>query len=94
MDGGDIYVIEIMQGIAERCCGAKIDLPAGELLRGERFWKALGAGSWEARGSAPELLKTALCRSNRLNWHVSLTAMFCHNRRLETICIGVVRVLL
>jgi len=38
-----------------------------EAFRGERFWKAMEAGSWKAGGWDSELLKAALTRSNQLN---------------------------
>ena len=67
IDGGDIHVIEAMQAIVERRKGGETGVRAVEALRGERFWKALEAGSWDKGGWDPRLLEAALCRSNQLN---------------------------
>jgi len=66
IDGGDIHVIEAMQAIVERRRGGETGVKAVQALRGDAFWKALEAGSWEAGGWDPQLLEAALCRSNQL----------------------------
>jgi len=67
IDGGDIHVIEALQAIVERRRGGETGLRAVEAFRGERFWKAMEAGSWKAGGWDPRLLEAALSRSNQLN---------------------------
>ncbi len=67
IDGGDIHVIEAMQSIVERRRGGETGVRAVEAFRGERFWKAMEAGSWKAGGWDPRLLEAALSRSNQLN---------------------------
>ena len=66
IDVGDIHVIEAMQSIVERRRGGETGVSAVEAFRGERFWKAMEAGSWEAGGWDPRLLEAALSRSNQL----------------------------
>lgn len=66
VDGGDIHVIEALQSIVERRRGGETGVKAVEALRGDRFWKAMEAGSWDAGGWDPRLLEAALCRSNQL----------------------------
>ncbi|MBI2926103.1 MAG: hypothetical protein HYY24_10400 [Verrucomicrobia bacterium] len=66
IDGGDIHVIEALQAIVERRRGGETGVSAVEAFRGERFWKALEAGSWKAGGWDPRLLEAALSRSNQL----------------------------
>lgn len=56
-----------MQSIVERRRGGETGVRSVEALRGERFWKALEAGSWQAGGWDPRLLEACLCRSNQLN---------------------------
>jgi len=67
IDGGDIHVIEAVQSIVERRRGGESGIVAVEAFRGERFWTALQAGSWQAGGWDPELLEASLSRSNQLN---------------------------
>jgi len=67
IDGRDIHVMEALQCIVERRRGGETGVRSVEALRGERFWQALEAGSWEAGGWDRQLLDAALCRSNRLN---------------------------
>lgn len=67
IDGGDIHVIEALQAIAERRRGGETGVRAVEAFRGERFWKALAAGSWEAGGWDRRLFEAAISRSNQLN---------------------------
>ena len=66
IDGGDIHVIEAMQSIVERRRGGETGIVAVEAFRGDRFWKALEAGSWDAGGWDPVLLESCLSRSNQL----------------------------
>ncbi|MCY2966675.1 MAG: hypothetical protein NT069_24110, partial [Planctomycetota bacterium] len=67
IDGGDIHVLEAMQSIVERRKGGESGVKLVEAFRGERFWKALEAGSWDAGGWDPKLLEACLSRSNQLN---------------------------
>ena len=67
IDGGDIHAIEALQSIVERRRGGETGVRAVQAVRGERFWQALEAGSWEAGGWDRQLLEAALCRSNQLN---------------------------
>lgn len=67
IDGGDIHVIEAMQCIVERRRGGETGVRAVQALRGDAFWKALEAGSWNAGGWDPKLLEACLSRSNQLN---------------------------
>ncbi|MFN8709531.1 MAG: hypothetical protein ACK526_23490 [Planctomyces sp.] len=66
IDGGDIHVIEALQCIVERRRGGETGIVAVEAFRGDRFWKALNAGSWDAGGWDPKLMEAALSRSNQL----------------------------
>jgi hypothetical protein len=66
LDGGDFHVLEAMQCLMERRRGGETGVRAVEALRGERFWKALEAGSWDAGGWDRKLLDSALSRSNQL----------------------------
>ncbi|MCA9008351.1 MAG: hypothetical protein KDB01_01325, partial [Planctomycetaceae bacterium] len=66
IDGGDIHVIEAMQSIVERRRGGETGIVAVEAFRGDRFWKAMAAGSWDAGGWDPVLLESCLSRSNQL----------------------------
>ena len=61
---GDFHGLEAMQSIVERRYGGETGVRAVELLRGERFWKGLEAGSWEAGGFDRQLLQAAISRSN------------------------------
>ncbi len=67
IDGGDIHVIEAMQAIMERRRGGETGVRAVEAVRGDRFWKALEAGSWARGGWDRRLLAAALSRSNKIN---------------------------
>ncbi len=67
LEGGDIHVIEAMQSIVERRHGGETGVVAVESFQGERFWKAMAAGSWSAGGWDPRLLEAALSRSNQLH---------------------------
>jgi hypothetical protein len=67
IDGGDIHAIEALQAIVERRRGGETGVRAVEALRGDRFWKALAAGSWEAGGWDRRLFEAAISRSSKLN---------------------------
>jgi hypothetical protein len=67
IDGGDIHAIEALQAIVERRRGGETGVRSVEALRGERFWKALAAGSWEAGGWDRRLFEAAISRSSKLN---------------------------
>ena len=66
IDGGDIHTIEALQAIIERRDHGETGIRWVEALRGERFWNAMAAGSWEKGGWDPQLMETALTRSNML----------------------------
>lgn len=66
IDGGDIHVIEALQSLLERRRGGETGVRAVQALRGEAFWKAFRAGSWDAGGWDPALLEACLSRSNEL----------------------------
>ena len=66
IDGGDIHTIEALQAIIERRHHGESGIQWVEALRGERFWNAMAAGSWEKGGWDPQLMETALTRSNML----------------------------
>jgi hypothetical protein len=66
IDGGDIHVIEALQSIVERRDGGERGVQSVEALRGERFWRALEAGSWEDGGWDRQLLEACFARSNQL----------------------------
>lgn len=66
MDGGDIHVLEAVQSVLERRRGAETGVKSVEALSGERFWKGLESGSWDAGGWDRALLDSALSRSNQL----------------------------
>ena len=63
---GDFHGLEAMQSIIERRRGGETGVRAVELLRGDRFWKGLEAGSWEAGGFDRRLLDAAISRSNTI----------------------------
>jgi hypothetical protein len=67
IDGGDIHVIEAMQSIVERRRGGETGVKSVEAFRGDRFWKALEAGTWDAGGWDLQLFEACLSRSNQLN---------------------------
>jgi hypothetical protein len=67
IDGGDIHVIEAMQAIVERRRGGETGIVAVEAYRGDRFFKALEAGSWNDGGWDSRLLDAAISRSNTIN---------------------------
>jgi hypothetical protein len=65
-DGGDIHVIEALQAIVERRRGGERGVRAVQALRGEAFWQAFDAGSWDAGGWDGDLLHATLARSHEL----------------------------
>ena len=67
LDGGDFHVFEAVQCLMERRHGGETGILSVEAFQGERFWKALEAGSWQAGGWDRRLLDSALSRSNQLN---------------------------
>ena len=67
IDGGDIHVIEALQSIMERRRGGESGVRAVEAFRGDRFWNAMAAGTWESGGWDRQLLEACLSRSNQLN---------------------------
>ena len=66
IDGYDIHSLEAMQCLVERRRGGETGVRWIEALRGDRFWQAQGAGSWEAGGWDPALFEACLCRSQSL----------------------------
>ena len=64
MAGSSVPVARRLPSIVERRYGGETGVRAVELLRGERFWKGLEAGSWEAGGFDRQLLQAAISRSN------------------------------
>ena len=67
IDGGDIHIIEAMQSLLERRRGGETGVRAVEALRGDRFWRGLEAGSWQAGGWDRNLLAAALSRCDTIN---------------------------
>lgn len=67
LDGGDFHVLEALQSIVERRRGGESGVRSVEAFRGERFWRALESGSWQAGGWDRQLLDSALSRSNQLH---------------------------
>ena len=66
LDGGDIHTLEAMQSILERRRGGETGVRAVEAFKGDRFWNALAAGSWESGGWDGKLFEACLSRSNQL----------------------------
>ncbi|MBM3825026.1 MAG: hypothetical protein FJ404_19455 [Verrucomicrobia bacterium] len=66
LDGGDIHVLEALQSIVERRRGGETGVRWVEALRGDRFWKAMEAGTWAGGGWDRRLMEAALSRSNQL----------------------------
>lgn len=66
IDGGDFHVFEALQSIVERRAGGETGVKSIQALRGEAFWKASAAGSWEAGGWDDQLLDATLARSHML----------------------------
>lgn len=66
LDGGDIHTIEALQAIIERRDHGETGVAWVEALEGDRFWKAMAAGSWEQGGWDRQLMQTAFTRSNTI----------------------------
>ena len=66
VDSYDFHILEVMQCMAERRQGGETGVTWVQGLRGEAFWKAWSAGSWERGGWSPELFEACLCRSQTL----------------------------
>jgi hypothetical protein len=65
-DSYDIHCLEGVQAMVERRKGGETGVVAMQAVRGEAFWDAMRAGSWERGGWDPELFQACLCRSLRL----------------------------
>ena len=66
LDGGDIHTIEALQAIIERRNHGETGIAWVEALEGDRFWKAMDAGSWEKGGWDRQLMETGFTRSNTI----------------------------
>ncbi len=66
VDGGDIHVIEAVQSLMERRNGGETGVKSVQALKGDAFFQALEAGSWEKGGWDPRLLEGCFCRSHQL----------------------------
>ena len=64
LDGGDIHTIEALQAIIERRNHGETGIAWVEALEGDRFWKAMEAGSWEKGGWDRQLMENGFTRSN------------------------------
>jgi hypothetical protein len=62
-DAYDIHCLEGVQAMVERRRGGETGVVAMEAVRGEAFWEAMHAGSWEDGGWDAELFQACLCRS-------------------------------
>ncbi|MCH2212851.1 MAG: hypothetical protein MK110_16230 [Fuerstiella sp.] len=65
-DGYDIHSLEAVQSLVERRKGGETGVVALQAIRGDKFWDAMQAGSWDAGGWDPELVQACLCRSLEL----------------------------
>ncbi len=63
LDSYDFHGLESLQCMAERRRGGETGVKSVHALRGPAVWKALGSGSWDAGGVAPDLFEACLCRS-------------------------------
>ena len=66
LDGGDIHTIEALQAIIERRNHGETGIAWIEALEGDRFWKAMEAGSWEKGGWDRQLMENGFTRSNTI----------------------------
>jgi hypothetical protein len=66
IDSYDFHGFEAHQCMAERRRGGESGVRSVHAVRGERVWKALASGSWDAGGCDPALFEACLCRSFRL----------------------------
>ncbi|MEE3365866.1 MAG: hypothetical protein VX304_09485 [Planctomycetota bacterium] len=66
LDGGDIHTLEALQAIIERRNKGESGIQWVEALTGDRFWKAMEAGSWDKGGWDKQLMATAFTRSNMI----------------------------
>jgi hypothetical protein len=66
IDSYDFHGLESLQCLVERRRGGETGVKAVTALRGDRVWKALQSGSWDAGGCNPTLVEACLCRSFRL----------------------------
>ena len=66
LDGGDIHTIEALQAIIERRNHGETGIAWVEALEGDRFWKAMEAGSWEKGGWDRQLMEAGFTRSNTI----------------------------
>ncbi|MEX0979299.1 MAG: hypothetical protein WDZ48_10625 [Pirellulales bacterium] len=66
VDSYDFHALEMIQALVERRQGAERGVTEMQALRGDAFWRALEAGSWDAGGWDPRLLEACLCRSHNL----------------------------
>jgi hypothetical protein len=65
-DSYDFHMLEGLQAMVERRKGGETGVVSIHAIRGEAFWDAMRAGSWEDGGWDPELFRACLCRSLRL----------------------------
>jgi hypothetical protein len=66
VDSYDYHALEMIQAMVERRRGAERGVSKMQALRGDAFWRALEAGSWDAGGWDPRLLEACLCRSHNI----------------------------
>jgi hypothetical protein len=66
VDSYDYHALEMIQALAERRRGAERGVTEITAIKGDAFWRALDAGSWDAGGWDPRLLEACLCRSHTL----------------------------
>ena len=66
-DSYDFHALETIQCMAERRGGGETGVAWVEAVKGDAFWKAMDAGSFEKGGWSPELFESCLCRSQTLS---------------------------